>query len=1282
MYVREFWAVLFVLGYWACWHHPYIESTNSLISKPKSSPGFTIPLTSSKVYLLILGIGSSCNLDMSSPVIFFILFIPTLAYSSEYVICVDGEHGHNNVSCLQPCEQLCGHPCQSLEYVQHNVKSVTNHSLVIEICNSGIYLTSALIFRDFIDLSIRGAESMDQTSINCSTSNSGLSFFNITGLSLSFLKLTNCGTKSYITEHPFNLTVMSALYILNCVNATINNSVLYMSNGTGIKVCDTFGQVAIENTDILESFVRSAGSSVVFGGSGLLIGFAHCTPSLISNSRIPDRGDSSNALYTIHNCNFSQNAVNASTYSSDSRYHPITSGGGAYVSFTSNTTNISVTFSNCTFQNNYALHFGGGMRVWFQDSVRNNKVSLNKTVFSSNNVSLMGGGLQISFDFIKEYEDDDLPNDNIVTITSSDFKDNTAPSGGGVSIFSTQIPLQSAVHFSNCTWTGNTALYGAAVHIIPGIWDSEKENRFPLFVFSNTNISSNKVIPRGCQAKEPHQSNMEQGLQTQINGAGAFFCTQINIVFAEETNFINNSGTALYLSGSIAVFKASSQVLFDGNSGTNGGAIALLGQSFLFPQSPSTFSFTNNTARQLGGGIYFQSTSQNVQQPCFIYHDYRRKNVNFTFIGNHAGSGRGHHIYASSFDSCNVYCNDTSIYDCIGDFTFHDPDVNETNSTASPPTQFSLNTTCPLKIFPGLPYTLPLIVKDLENNSVSNMSYEAVLENINSQINVDPAFKYVSNNTINIQGQPEGNAILRLDPSSTDISLLMEIVLVECPPGYVLNQKNGKCECGSLYYHGVLKCDPKPHIRYGTWMGRCNHTRSHFCTSPCPLGYCVYKNLYEHLPLNESYLEQTICSPRRTGFSCGSCKPNHSVYYNSWTFECGKEDKCHLGVLFYIVSTLIPLTIVFLVIVVFDTNIVNGWNGFLFFAQIVVFLPIRANGIIHFPTHLNSVLKSLYYVYGFFSLDFFDLQQLSFCLWKGATVMDILMVQLVSICFALSLVFMTVFVLKQHKLAKCFPCLLRRRYTVINGLSAFFILCYARCAWICFMILAPACIYDYNFKCLRTIAFYSGSLTYFKGIHIIYAVVAIIFFIFIVILPALLLLFYPLFFRFLGLCNLSESRAAMFLWRMMPIQLLDSFQNPFKNEHRCFAGLYFLYRAVALALRLFTDHLTELVFGLELEFIVIIVLHSAFHPYKKRVHNIIDLLLFFNLAFINWITTYNLETSSASLAGSGVVFWMTVQIFLLGLPLAFATIFIIINVLTSLSKALKENMYIPIQPKT
>ena len=250
---------------------------------------------------------------MSSSVIFFMLFISTLTYSSEIVVHVNGVNGHDDSNCLQPH----GHPCQSLEYVQQNVKSVANHSVVIEICNPGINLTAALIFEDIVGLSIRGSRSMNKTTINCNTFYSGLSFFNITGLSLSFLKLTNCGTMEQ------NLTLTSALYIVNCTNVSIRNSSLRNSNGRGISLLYTNGQVVIDNTDILDSFVRNESSNFVFGGGGLFIKFTKCTSSLVSNSCGSDEGHNSNAMYmyTIRNCNLSQNVVNANTNSDTQQKH-------------------------------------------------------------------------------------------------------------------------------------------------------------------------------------------------------------------------------------------------------------------------------------------------------------------------------------------------------------------------------------------------------------------------------------------------------------------------------------------------------------------------------------------------------------------------------------------------------------------------------------------------------------------------------------------------------------------------------------------------------------------------------------------------------------------------------------------------------------------------------------------------------------------------------------------------------------------------------------------------
>ena len=96
-------------------------------------------------------------------------------------------------------------------------------------------------------------------------------------------------------------------------------------------------------------------------------------------------------------------------------------------------------------------------------------------------------------------------------------------------------------------------------------------------------------------------------------------------------------------------------------------------------------------------------------------------------------------------------------------------------------------------------------------------------------------------------------------------------------------------------------------------------------------------------------------------------------------------------------------------------------------------------------------------------------------------------------------------------------------------------------------------------------------MDYLEGEHVKYAAVAILLLMFMVIIPPLLLLLYPLVFKLLGLCRLSESKLAGILWRVIPIQLLDAFQSSFKDEFRFFAGLYFLYRAMVLGAFAYTQ---------------------------------------------------------------------------------------------------------------
>ena len=1180
-----------------------------------------------------------------------LLLICDLVCSYQYFVSVDYSQGHDNSSCLAQNSVIS---CQTLEYVENHLKSVTSNSVLIEIFQPGINLSKAIHFTDFVNLSIQGHNSSDPIEIVCNTSNAGLSFVNVYGLSLSHINISNCGVGRWNYNIFIEVTEYSALHIINCCDVNIKDTTVYRSKGTGISLLDTYGTVSIESTTAVENsftFDTNCSESVCEGGRGLhLLFYTTSNPA----TSIPHmKMQYNNANYTIHNfMSIGNNATTTTKNQSTLCGYTGGSGGGALIYLGENITDVNIMINDSVFQENNA-HCGGGLFLAFNSYNKNIQVSLTRTQFSSNHVGTKGtvaGGLLILF--LGSLKGN--LKTNKLRLFSCTFENNTE---GGVNIWSDNTPTEGsstkAIFFTNCSWTENSATNcGAAVHIMAGVLVSGIRGNYPAVVFNNCTFSSNKVQPVEVQ---------ESNLLTQTNAVGAFYSNVVSVVFEGKTIFEDNMGTALYLSSSIAAFSAASNVTFVGNYGKNGGAIALIGRSYLYLNGSSNFYFINNTATRFGGGIYFRSVDTIVYQPCFIMNTNCNEKSMFYFDGNNAIGGQGKHIFVSSLDGCSLSrCNlcqgtkPTDLLKCIGDFTFKNPH-NKTIGTL--PTNFSLNTKI-MTLYPGISQQFNLIAYDAEGNIVPNVSYQATLSKNSSVIRVDSHYQYVSNNTISIDGEPGKNDTLQLNALSTDISLLINVSLFECPPGYVFDKTTITCNCRALDYYGILKCDPEAYIRRGVWMGKCNGSGI-LCTADCPIGFCTYNigklKLYQRLPMNVSHLEQALCSSSRKGILCGSCKKGYSVYYNSWNFKCVENKHCHLGPLFFVLSTIIPLTILFAIIVLLDTNFASGWNGFLLFAQVVCALSLYGNGTIRYTWLQFKVLRGIMYIIALINLEFFKSDNTSFCVWRGANFMDIQMVKLVSIAFALVLIFLCVWIFNQRRIMRFFPCLLRRRYTVINGISAFFILCYSECVDTCFKILKTTCLIDVNNNCVRNVALYSGDMEAFGNPHLKYAVVAVFFIVFIVILPPILLLLYPLLFKLLGLCQLSESKVAIFLWRIMPIQILDSFQNPFKDEYRFFAGLYLLYRALILTVRVNAQTFLNSYAAIELTLGSITVLHAVFQPYKKRVHNIIDLLLFYNLAFLNGIVQYTYtsftEETIIRKKGGTILFWTTLELLLLLTPL-------------------------------
>lgn len=1177
---------------------------------------------------------------LRSVILLVLLCVPVWSSQLLYVY-IDAESGLDNTGCLN--YNSTSKACKSLHFV---VEYLTRtNSVKIEIKSQQLNLTKSVEFNGtYSHLILSGS---GNTTISCNTSSAGLAFVNVKDLTISSVTIKHCGAprestavnsqKPYITEH---LSV--AIYLLNCTDVSIWHVDIRSSNGTGLSLYDTNGTVNIEYCNFIDNNVHNTK-----GGGGLHVEFTICSPGVVGIC-CDHKQRNHHSKYTIQNCIFMRN-VAYSPLPEENFLLPfintsvprVGKGGGIYISIGADAAENTFTITSCLIVNNSANFAAGGLLVELLNSVHKNNISIYETVLKKNlcpgRYVGNGGGLIVDFMFYSQsYFHGIIPKSNSFLCYNCTIEHNSAYRGGGTSIFVTKristTQFENSIRFLYCTWTENISPLGSAVYISPGLWDYTLQGFLPVPVFFDCTFEFNSVI----QTYHPSHASYN-GLNVTFLGHGAIFVSELHIRFAGTSHFTGNKGSAVYLSSSVLEFDEDSNVIFHNNTGHNGGAIAMYGSSAIYINNGSTFNFTKNMAYLMGGAIYSETVGvlQLSYYNCFvqpaILENFKTNSI-FYFKGNVAKNGGS--IFATTFRSCRIFCprhnfsttkHPQEILQCIANFTFSES-LNNASVIATEPDDFILNEETPLLIIPGAEHTLQLSVTDEANNSLSGIVYEAgVLSKDN--VSIDPAFYQVSNNVICINGNVGDEAELHLN--TYDVTLSINITLINCKPGYIPNKWT--CECTATEYFGLESCIPNVLLKHGYWIGFCSKNHSRLCTGYCPDGFCSYHkmkpmSMTHPLPNDSSKLDYEICGPSRTGRLCGMCADNYSVYFHSSKYTCGSEGLCHLGWLFYLISEILPIAISFIIILVFNIRFTKGnANCFIFYAQILDALATNGNGSIDSPYFINVIQNIVALFYRPFNLDFFYLEQLSFCLWKGASVMDSLIMKYVAVGFAFLLVLLTILIARSRcRKYQSFARFYTPNSVLIHGLSAFFILCYSQCAQITFNILTYFCLYSIDLKCEEKVVNRIGFMNYLQGDHVKYAVIAIVVLIVMIIIPPLLLLIYPLLFKLLGFCKVSESKLAGVLWRMMPIQLLDSFQSSFKDNLRFFAGLYFLYRAIIHGVYAYSPTLLLFYAIVQLHLILILAVHSLFQPYKEKRHNIIDSLLFANLAIINGITIYNL----------------------------------------------------------
>ena len=978
------------------------------------------------------------------------------------------------------------------------------------------------------------------------------------------------------------------------------------------------------------------------------------------------------ARYDMLDCQLINNSAPSNTSGKNVPQRNIGYGGAMYVHFGGTTNASSLSIKRSSFIGNTGLR-GAGLYVYFKDKAKNSQVSiLNDSSFSDNCAVEWGGALSIGFN-------DPIAN-NEVTVSDCILDHNIAKFGAGMSIFSdfSDNGTKSEVLLNNCHFLSNHGSLSSALDIAPKDPDQDRSGFLPEIKVLDCVFEDNYL---------EHRHYTTAGLHSAIRHhirSGVIIVTKFNMHICGNTTFLRNNYSALVIVSATVECKPGAIILFLNNTGYDGGALALYGFSKLTLNRDLSLTFRGNHALNHGGAIVYRSIDQHSLisgKNCFFQHKYLHnktltQTTRVVFEDNTADVA-GNSIYSDSFANCYYQCiqwrhlaeyfSYSSVTSCLGNFTIL-PDKNTQFVSSGRDFIFCHNFTPNVSAFPGQKVKLRFKVVDDFNQTVKPLMS---INQKSSQVkNISVSQKYSLTTSISPKGEVGAKSNFTFTVvGMRQIYFYFHVTLRQCPPGFYHDSNRKVCKCSEKEngYSGVIGCvKSKAKIKYGLWAGYIpsdNISYRNLYFSPCDTTICDKTSgsfgsstKINLLPCDPMELSSHVCAVDRKGLLCGQCS-NGSTYYHSRGFRCHSSKMCHIGLVFYFLSEIAPMILFFLVVVTLDLSLTSGASvGFIFFTQYLDKLTVHINEQF---THLRTPYRLFY---GLFNFEYFNIEALSFCPWEGSQIMDVLILKYVTIALALCLVFLLVGLLRNNYCAHM--CRLRKQInassSVVHGLSAFLVICYAQSSRTTFYVLRYTSLTGFQGKTVEGYFTLYGGLSYLKGKHLWYAVPAFCSLIFITTLPPLILIMYPLTLQLLSLCNLSEHWVVLKLLRVIAIHrfvpFIDCFQSCYRDKFRCFAGLYFVYRIIILVC--FTIDSKRLAFHVNSEIALVIFLgiHCLVQPYKKRLHNILDSLIFVDLAVINGIEILTEQlyddinvSSSSYLVGIYII--NSIQLVLLYLPM-------------------------------
>ena len=1258
----------------------------------------------------------------------------------QHVIYIDQESGNNSQSCLTDNDP--SQPCKDVGYALEFRASHTQYILSggVHLLNGTAFPKVSEPFQSLSNLSFVGNDSV----IQCTTSGVGLAFVDVTDTAFQSLTFSHCGalressSQDFVTSTTYK-SIVSLFFnlceIVSMRDVTVTNTL----NGTGVTMYDTNGLVQITDSEFSHNQLDYKAGPSYPGGGGFYIEFTYCS---IGQYQCEETKQSHNlgASYRFTRCKFTSNVawlVKADpkiAFISHSADHiAFGRGGGLSVFFLGNATQNTVTISDCIFDSNRA-QWGGGANVGFHDDSHENLLVITNSIFSNNHCNFTatngtgGGGLRISHYVFNPYH-----NPNSIALLGLQFTNNSALNGGGVSFsLADHDETGSTGMFlvANSTFRGNIAKLGAALEmskfslVVPG--------ELPSVHVSNCSFFSNNV-----QYTVLMDDQKRNELPNYETGIGAVYIDHVNVWFQIKAHFEENIGTAVAAFGKPIDFR-SCIATFVSNYGNKGGAIALLGATHILIDTATEMFFYNNSAVIVGGAIYnkfIERENLKGYPHCFIRHinpfvapnDWGAK-IHFSENADH-DRDRPNSIHTTSIWPCywaggsKVRLNENETL-CWDNWRYFN---NKTNETLECSKQINTDldaVTFPghrqeVDAFPGMQFHLPMEVTDDLGHDEGLQTVFAATSREKNIASIDDQYKYVSGEYAEVHGIENKSFTLWLDTVRDRIwHVDIKVNLLPCPPGLKATSQtsSASCECANNYQSATMCEDQgfQGFLDNGFWMGYYPGRSNLTVVGTCPPRFCKTNATQSMLKLPNSTLklDEFLCGEQhRTGVLCGECEEGYGPAVNTETYDCilCNDTNTSIGALKYISALYIPLTLLFIAIILFNIRLTTGpANAFILYGQ-VLSSTFNLDGDGQIPLNLivgktRPYLAAYKCPYGVLNLNFIETIIKPICLGTHFNSLDVILLDYVVAFYPLlMIIFVIIFVkVKDYLVAKfrrapineerrpsltwsrSFTASLSRSMSssvvlksgarrkrklgdsLLPGLAAFLLLSYTKFSLTSSYLVSKTPLFDENGTDIghERIYFYGKYDTHTPEYIRWYLIPAAVAFTIFVAIPPLLLLDFPL--KAFELC----IRRVPILQKYYPFDkvhiLLDTFQGCYKNKMRFFAGLYFVFRLVINVAYVVSDTWLDQYGVMQIACILMIMLLAICQPYNEenKIFNYVDILIFTNLAVINSISFYLYSFAQISPGVTPSVLAFTVQYILVFLPIFYMVAYILWHYLT------------------